>query len=355
MRSRFSMLKRPGGFLSPVSSAVFADSRVERGGRPVDRFIRGERVVISRALTHFELVTRPPGAISPRTMKAAQMAAQARTPFRDAEVYLVWGKTQVGVWSWSRSALQDFAGSEYRAIPETVLHAPADGLVLRACLDGFEGQLWQDSELLASRWWPYQPAEDEWTAFVRGLKGEHATAAPVPMRAAQVRPSQPPAYRLLELVQRPARKDIVTLAIIVLGAPILFLGGESLNLQASIFRASNELASLQNVTGEVVEARAQARYGASQIAAYSETLQKPHPMELLAVFAEAAADAETQLERANITDTRLEMVLQSSEALSPAALVELLENHPSLSRVRFAPLGQQNLWRVEADVEGTRR
>lgn len=355
MRSRYSMLKRPGGFLSPVSSAVFADSRVERGGRPVDRFIRGERVIISRALTHFELVTRPPGTISPRTVKAAQMAAQARTPFRDAEVYLVWGKTQVGVWSWSKSTLEAFAGSECRAVPETVLHAPAEGLVLRACLDGFEGQLWQDSELLASRWWPYQPAADEWTAFVRGLKGEYPTAVPVPMRAAPVSPSQPPVYRLLQLVQRPARKDLAALAILLLGLPVLFLGGESLNLQASIYRANSELASLQDVTGEVVEARTQARYGASQIAAYSDTLHKPHPMEILAVFAEAAADAETQLERANITDARLEMVLQSSEALSPAALVELLESHPTLSRVRFAPLGQQNLWRVEADVERASR
>ena len=78
-------------------------------------------------------------------------------------------------------------------------------------------------------------------------------------------------------------------------------------------------------------------------------------MEILAVFAEAAEDAETQLERANITDARLEMVLQSSEALSPAALVELLESHPTLSRVRFAPLGQQNLWRVEAEVGGAGR
>jgi hypothetical protein len=155
------------------------------------------------------------------------------------------------------------------------------------------------------------------------------------------------------MFQHPPLKDLAALAVIILGAPTLYLGGEALKLQASTSRASRELAALQNVTGEVVAARAQARYGASQIAAYGETLKRPHPMEPLAVFAEAAADAQTQLERAVITDKRLAMVLQSSEALSPAALVELLENHPGLSSVSFAPLGQQNLWRVEADIEGT--
>lgn len=346
------MARLQGGFLSPVSSVVYADARTKRGGSAADRFIRGERVVLSRALTHFELVTRPPGSINPRTIQAARMAAQARTPFRDADIYLVWGARHVGVWSWPKSSLESLGKGEFHAVPETVLHAPADGLALRACMEGFEGQLWQDGELTASRWWPYQPGADEWAAFVRGLKGDHVVAVPTPERPALNAPAQPLSYRVLDMVRRPSLKDIAALAVVLLAVPLLYLGGQAISLQTFIMQANGELASLQNVTGDVVEARTQARYSATQLTVYDEILTRTHPMEILAVFAEAAEEAGTQLESANITGRRLEMVLQASEDLTPASLVELLENHPSLSGVRFAPLGQANLWRVEADVEG---
>lgn len=345
-------MKPIAGFLSPVESQLLGDGRLERGGRAVERLIRGERIIISRALCHFERITRPPGGLNPKTIQAARLAASARTPFRDAGFYLSWGRTHIGVWSWPKALLSALAERDYTAIPETVLHSSADGLALRACLDGYEGQYWYNGELVASRWWASQPEESDWDTFVRALPDAIYEPLPRPARPLHVGPSSSALITLLDMARRPDPRDLGAIALILVAAPLLYLGGQWISLDGRINAAGEALAQLQRATAEVVEARASVQAARLEMDAYRDALASPHPAEMMAVFAEAAAEADTQLDRALITDRRLEIVLRSTETVSAAGLVEMLEAHPRLSEVRFAPLGQQNLWRIEAAVNG---
>lgn len=92
-----------------------------------------------------------------RALKAVDLAKATRTPFVNPAYYLDWGANSVGVWSWPAELTDRLDGFEGRAAPETVLHGHGEGARLVQCLDGFEGQIFENGELAASRWWPHQP------------------------------------------------------------------------------------------------------------------------------------------------------------------------------------------------------
>ena len=54
-------------------------------------------------------------------------------------------------------------------IPETVLRTLqiTDTVLLIQCLDGVEGQIWQNNLLVGSRWWAQIPEPKEWINFQR--------------------------------------------------------------------------------------------------------------------------------------------------------------------------------------------
>lgn len=56
-----------------------------------------------------------------------------------------------------------------RSMPETLAQVPQDnGFRLLKQVQGYEGQLWEQGYLRASRWWGSEPSEGDWGVFVRG-------------------------------------------------------------------------------------------------------------------------------------------------------------------------------------------
>lgn len=76
---------------------------------------------------------------------------------------------RAGAWEFPKSS----PNPGLRYLPESLARQPLkDGGRLVECIEGFEGQIWYEGNLIASRWWPVPPQKNEWLSFARAVEAE---------------------------------------------------------------------------------------------------------------------------------------------------------------------------------------
>jgi len=134
--------------------------------------MRGRREwVISRALCHyrwFSLNDIPPS----RRESVLELKIKQWAHFRQYSHYIVWQEDQAQVWIWDqqkqRNTIEEMGITKVTVLPETVLrNRELDAVQLIECLDGVEGQIWQQGFLKGSHWWPQLPPTADWERFQR--------------------------------------------------------------------------------------------------------------------------------------------------------------------------------------------
>lgn len=146
---------------------------------PVDSSGYGRKEwIIARSLCHykyFALNELPEN----RWEEALTVKIRQWSPFVNYAEYIVWQNDAVFVWVWDtelqQQSMEQVGLKTVRCFPETILRPVADhdGAYLLACLEGYEGQIWQAGKLIASRWWLNTPSLREWSQFLRA----HSLAA----------------------------------------------------------------------------------------------------------------------------------------------------------------------------------
>lgn len=140
-------------------------SKVEQTG-PKIRFA-GKVAVVPRAACRLERVWMP--ARTREGFEAARLSL-GQNLLREGEFVFLEpaadpGPGHVNAWICSPEAVD--AGRVW--LPEPYLRQPGTtGPRLVQCTDGYEGQVWSDSTLIASRWWPIPPGPAEWLQFING-------------------------------------------------------------------------------------------------------------------------------------------------------------------------------------------
>ena len=129
--------------------------------------------VLSRPIYRFERFELGSVPLAQRG-RALALQIKQRSPYVNTGHSVGWTNDAALVWMWdaesTRSALQahKLAPRRVRVMPETLLHPPHEkGIFLQACLDGCEGQIWQEQELIFSRWWAKTPDSTAWLSFQR--------------------------------------------------------------------------------------------------------------------------------------------------------------------------------------------
>lgn len=333
--------------LQPVESWAYANSGVQRGGSPARRLVTGERLIVSRALCHFELVDAPPGGASKNARKAAELAAKSRTPFPDPQVHLDFRDGVVGVWSWPSSAVADLRSADTTIIPETLTRTPAEGAVLAPCVEGVEGIIWKNGSIVASRWWPQDPTKHQWAQFVRShpeqpLSNTSVTAEP---NAAARSPAA-----MLAALGRISIRDLLAAGALLILAPTLFLTATTARQWVQIMDLEQRLDEVQVTSGEILDARTQFVNSVTTLSTYSQALGQAHPAEMLAIFSEAADGFEAELMNFRADESALTIVLRGTADLPLPELVSSLESNPNLSNVLLEPTNRPGDWRISATI-----
>ena len=347
-------MSRP--FPNRPSSRLSAKSGLLRQGGRLQRLVMGERLIISRELCHFETMPTTAGGQSFRRYEAAKLSAKARTPIQNPAFYFDWGQDQIGIWSWSKSLTEGLTDFEGEVLPETVLHPPLDnGARLVATIDGFEGQVWRNRQLIASRWWPRRPEASEWTGFLRASRVFEASAdIPAPLDPVEFldRPVNAQPYTaLLDRLRAINWRDMTALALVFVVVPSLFFFGQWAHLSLTKQSLTAEVASLSEQTAEISAARQSAQNASNELTAYAASLNRNHPAALLASVSEELAQFSIRLEAFEQTDNRLTLNLRTNDGFAPEALVRAMESNAQLNNVSIEPGRGAGEWTLSARLE----
>ena len=303
--------------------------------------------MLSRALLRFHRFDLT-GVPANKREPALRLRLAQWSPYRDADHCVIWNGERATVWCWDGARIRERVGpagrSRWRAIliPETLLVEPgSEGARLVACIDGLEGQLWRQGELLSSRWWPKQPTPDEWATFLRDA-GQTVEDGKVPAvrRPSQLdRPWASPrsvtaaasSQRALEWIVYAGLSGVLLLASLGLALQYarLYLADSSVKgqLQASHGRAST-----------LLQARNAALADASRIRDLIALGGYPDQLRLMAATAEALPEDGTYVSQWLFEQGRLTVTFGATNRdLAGSQIIANLQGLPYFTDIRAVP------------------
>lgn len=243
---------------------------------------------------------------------------------------------------------------DLRLVAESsLIPAPAgDGARLVAVREGVEGQLWENGDLHASRWWPAAPSASAWAMFLRaaGKPATEADASTVPAPIAIS--AEPWGSRHEAIAWSPAQLEGFGWRAVVLF--VALVAGWQVTAAAvwSIAEALQErrLETLRTESAPLIRARERAEAAQQRMVALSALVDVPSDIRLLA-DARRLLGAEVRLLSWSRDESRLRVEVQGAGD-DPRPVVRALEQHDVLSRVVANPLGGGRM-QLDIDLEAT--
>lgn len=119
-----------------------------------------------------------------RWQEVLKLKVKQWCPIDNYDYYCTWQGHHAMVWAWDKTQQEIKQKAEkiehIAHYPETVLRdcQPANkknSCTLVACIEGFEGQVWKNGVLYASRWWSTMPSQKQWQQFIRTQGGQDTT------------------------------------------------------------------------------------------------------------------------------------------------------------------------------------
>lgn len=264
----------------------------------------------------------------PAAKRAPALALQVASwsPFTTSDGAVAWHPDgRASVWCWSaddlEAAWREGAGADQlpRRMPESALYpAPAsDGLRLLKTLDGIEAQLWQDSELVASRWWPQAPDARDLLSFQQDASRAPDQFEPAPPLAEFALARRP--WQALAALKGSAGA-VAGAEALVYGALVLALGVPALALaveQWRLLQARHQAEATLQREGErsksVLDAQTAALTAADQARALVNLQTYPAPLVHMMAVARALPDgAGTNVREWEMNAGKLRLLLASS-------------------------------------------
>jgi len=256
--------------LSPRLQPIRADGDAD--GHDTSFTLKPTVFVLSRAICSFSRVRISGKGAKARA--AARLSVAYRQGYADPQTRLMrdpQDPLQAGVWSWDGAfSFNNGAAADFRVLPETLAREGLDdGARLARCIDGFEGQVWRNSALIASRWWPRSPTPREWQHFIRAAQapmdlanGETPKPVDVPFRGDLPLLDMEPAS--LKLTFAPARLAGGAAGLIAMVAA--FQAAQLITHKGAAAAANNRIEAALNENNAAIEARRNALTAQERVA-----------------------------------------------------------------------------------------
>ncbi len=270
------------------------------------------------------------------------------SPYASPGQYVVWDRDYALVWAWDASRLnadlaaQKLKPGSVRVIPESLLHPPQpSGLRLSVCLDGVEGQLWQERRLAHSRWWPTSPTATEWLNFQRdaGVVPEHGDTLPGAQTLSWL---QQPWAKTADLIR--GESQMLRHEPWLIGGGILLLAGsttwhgiELIKIRQAAEQAKIELDGAGEKARPVLEARRQALDALARVDTLRATDPYPAQLALLAEVAKQMPADSVYLKEWDYQNGKLKITAASSRNLSSSLVVKKIQDIGWFRNVQAAP------------------
>lgn len=286
--------------------------------------------MLSRALCRFgrfDLKQVPPA----QRHGAIRLRISEWTSFAQTGACVVLQGDDALIWIWDETPVQqaihdaNLGRRRPAIIPETLLHpAREEATVLLRCLDGYEGEIWQAHQLQSSRWWPTEPEQSAWSAFLRdsGLPPGNKPAIESPPLSNQAWATPVSLENGGDWQSEPL---FVMGGVLLLGAVTLWTAVELLHYDNALQARKSQLASLE----EAVKPIQQARQSALEESERIEFLQglDPYPPipYLLAEIGKRLPKDGSYLKEFDFQKGRVKLVLAASVMPQTTLLVKTFQ------------------------------
>ncbi len=274
---------------------------------------------------------RTRGAPRGAETRAVRLKVESRTPYAEAGVQTVWRPGHALNWSWDKEGVAFPDGSDgkgWLVLPETLFIAAPDedGPRLVEGVDGFDGQVWQDGSLMASRWWPGVPSPEEWALFAQGAGLDDIRLPRIAETPWLARPWGMTALSS-EIVQRIVTSSWQTRLLVAACALSSVAGwryGEFSTLGAELGRIEAQIASTEADAERFVRDRRAAEAIRRQGEDLAASLSTPTPSGILSVLLDAI-DTPVTVERFVLVMGEVTAVFSADPLPEGEAMVARLE------------------------------
>ena len=258
-----------------------------------------------------------------------------------------------GVWGFGTSP-----SHSGRYLPEAIAQIPHDdGVRLVQGLSGFDGQIWQAGNLIASRWWARQPAENDWAVFIRAasetmpqtelrrLDLARPAAISVPWR------TDLPVFdidreRTAELLS-PSRLGAI--AAVIAACFAFYTAGQYMRASLALSSVNSTAEALRGETEQIQSERRRALVNMNYLRRYRALGDNGTVLASFGALANVLGSTDLGIERISLRDSGLEVRLGGEDEVSVPDVVSLLEAEPNMSNVSVA-LDARNTLVIKADI-----
>ena len=229
--------------------------------------IAGTAYVVPRSQCHFERIWTP--RADQKGVDAVKLSVAQNTHLEAPGIFVEPTADDsaafLNCWVWDNElAVQNF-GPNSLILPETFARTSSQTRTrLVACLQGFEGQIWDRGGLIASRWWRSTPTQTDWLEFVEGSEVTVGAFSDNAEDARRIPDVESVSWRsdvslsdfgssAIETTVSPMRAFVA--ACVIVSLPFAYLLGSALKLNGEISQAEARLEVLQVELGDVADAR----------------------------------------------------------------------------------------------------
>jgi hypothetical protein len=294
------------------------------------------RIIIARSLLRVKQFDLANGIAAADRLASLRAQALAWQPFDVTGLRFGLIGTRGICFGWDASAAASAVSSaglvpdEVDWMPESALLAPQGDEPCRLLRgrEGYEGQCWQQGMLLASRWWPLEPTEVEWSDFSRLNPVASGVARPAPVEVGE---SSRPWIDLRgpdqaqDSVARLERLAVFGggLLLVAATAPVLH---EAWLLHSSVQQAEQQLDELSASASSVARIRTEALKANAATNELVAELRSLSPLIVMKELSEVLPKEGVLLKEMDLEGDSLKLTMELAPGLSRSALVERLQS-----------------------------
>lgn len=300
--------------------------------------------VIARALCRFR---RFDLHSIPKAQQAQGLGLQIGqwSPYPRTGRAIVMKEGMAQVWIWDAElveAAQRASGVDPRrvkAVPESLLHpARAEGACLLQSLEGCEGQVWRQGQLVSSAWWPDVPGEAVWRNFLRDASLPPAAQPPRPRQPEPVtwlpRPwAQPVSLVSTSTVPR-LEAVVVAFAAFVFITATFWFGAQAYRLSEAHASLGQALQQSERAAGQILAVRGEALDRLARVEAFHKLDPYPDALTLMARVGQLIPAGTATLREWEYDNGRLKFVLNLQNPVLTSQLVKSLQAVTAFDQVQ---------------------
>jgi len=246
-----------------------------------------------------------------------------------------------------------------RYLPESLAHEPMEnGARIVRCISGYDGQVWVDQNLVASRWWITPPSNNDWDLFIRAVQEKLGPineflpdVSTVPYR----QDLSVLKFTRDQIANWLSARNIGAIAALFLVCSYGYIGAQYVRESLSLKRLEDAKLELNDETELILTQRSRAIANLRYIQGFNRLGRNDSVLSALEALAEVFSNSDFAIQRFDVRDGQMEARLQGKNEISVPDVVALLEESAGLANVSLT-LGANDSLIINAKLalSGTR-